>query len=150
MINSDNTDDKTRRPSETIATTDPEGGRPLFLNGWKEIASYLGRGVRTVQRWEALGLPVRRPNSRLRSAVLSTTQEIDTWLQQCGDGRNKVLARALQEAPADAYSALLQQVIALRGQLEQLRAENKALRQKLDMFQSVGGGREREASNNAA
>ena len=31
------------------------------LQGWKEIASELGRSVRTVQRWErTLGLPVRR------------------------------------------------------------------------------------------
>jgi hypothetical protein len=32
------------------------------LTTWKEVAAYLGKGVRTVQRWEAeLGLPVRRP-----------------------------------------------------------------------------------------
>jgi hypothetical protein len=30
-----------------------------LLNGWKEIAGFFGRGVRTVQRWEQqLGLPV--------------------------------------------------------------------------------------------
>ena len=29
------------------------------LNGWKEIANYLGKGVRTVQRYEReFGLPV--------------------------------------------------------------------------------------------
>ena len=37
-------------------------GKKRFLNTWKEIATYMGRGVRTVQRWEReLGLPVRRP-----------------------------------------------------------------------------------------
>ena len=31
------------------------------LDSWKEIAAYLGRGIRTVQRWEAEeGLPVHR------------------------------------------------------------------------------------------
>src|SRR4051812_44515354 len=31
------------------------------LQSWKEIAHYVNRGVRTVQRWEALfGLPVHR------------------------------------------------------------------------------------------
>jgi hypothetical protein len=35
----------------------PDGDR---LEGWKEIATYLRRGVRTVQRWERDGLPVRR------------------------------------------------------------------------------------------
>ena len=34
---------------------------PDRLNGWKEIAGFLGKGVRTVQRWEReLGLPVHR------------------------------------------------------------------------------------------
>jgi hypothetical protein len=52
---------------------------PDFLNGWKEIARYMGRGVRTVQRWEAYGLPVRRVNGS-RGAVISTRSEIDAWL----------------------------------------------------------------------
>ena len=31
------------------------------LNGWKEIAVFLGKGVRTVQRWERdHGLPIHR------------------------------------------------------------------------------------------
>jgi CheY-like chemotaxis protein len=51
------------------------------LNGWKEIASYLGRGIRTVQRWEAdLGLPVRRPRGKDRSAVVALASELDLWL----------------------------------------------------------------------
>jgi CheY-like chemotaxis protein len=52
----------------------------MLLNGWKEIASHLGRGVRTVQRWERLGLPVRRPNRRDRSAVCAFSEEVDQWL----------------------------------------------------------------------
>lgn len=52
------------------------------LNSWKEIATYLGRGVRTVQRWEAeLNLPVHRPRGRSRSAVVAFRQELDDWLQ---------------------------------------------------------------------
>ena len=54
-----------------------------LLNSWKEIAIYLDRGVRTVQRWEAeLGLPVRRPRGKARSAVLALKQELDGWLRQ--------------------------------------------------------------------
>lgn len=53
----------------------------LFLNSWKEIAQYLGRGVRTVQRWEAeLGLPVRRPRGKSRSAVVAVRSELDEWM----------------------------------------------------------------------
>ena len=52
------------------------------LNSWKEIATYLGRGVRTVQRWEAeLNLPVHRPRGKTRSAVVAFRQELDAWLQ---------------------------------------------------------------------
>lgn len=52
-----------------------------MLNSWKEVAVYLGRGVRTVQRWEMdLGLPVRRPRGKPRSAVIALKPEIDQWL----------------------------------------------------------------------
>ena len=52
------------------------------LNSWKEIATYLGRGVRTVQRWEHdLAMPVRRPRAKSRSAVLALPEEIDAWLR---------------------------------------------------------------------
>jgi len=57
------------------------GGK--LLNGWKEIAQYLGRGIRTVQRWEMdLQLPVRRPRGKTRSAVTALTAEIDAWLSR--------------------------------------------------------------------
>jgi len=52
-----------------------------ILNSWKEVAQYLGRGVRTVQRWEhELGLPVRRPRGKSRSAVIAFREELDGWL----------------------------------------------------------------------
>ena len=54
------------------------------LNSWKEIALYLNRGVRTVQRWEAeLNLPIRRPHGRGRSAVVALRSELDLWLRAC-------------------------------------------------------------------
>lgn len=52
------------------------------LNSWKEIATYVGRGIRTVQRWEQeLQLPVRRPRGKQRSAVIALKQDIDLWLR---------------------------------------------------------------------
>ena len=52
-----------------------------FLNGWKEIADYLGKGVCTVQRYEReLHLPARRPADKPRSAVIATSTEIDAWV----------------------------------------------------------------------
>ena len=54
-----------------------------LLSSWKEIAQYFGRGVRTVQRWETtLGLPVRRPHGRSRSAVMAIAGELDEWLSR--------------------------------------------------------------------
>ena len=52
------------------------------LTSWKEIAAYLGKGVRTVQRWESeLDLPVRRPGSE-RHIVLAFPAELEEWARQ--------------------------------------------------------------------
>jgi hypothetical protein len=52
----------------------------VILSGWKEIAKYLNSGVRTSQRWETSGLPVRRPVRSKRSPVLAQSEDIDRWL----------------------------------------------------------------------
>ena len=50
------------------------------LDSWKEIAAYLGRGVRTVQRWEREeGLPVHRLAHEKRGSVYADRQEVDAW-----------------------------------------------------------------------
>lgn len=50
------------------------------LTSWKEIASYLGRSVRTVRRWEATeGLPVRRHLHQKASTVFAHRTDIDEW-----------------------------------------------------------------------
>jgi hypothetical protein len=54
------------------------------LNSWKEIARYMGRAVRTLQRWEEeCQLPIHRPRGRKRSAVFALPTEIDAWLRDC-------------------------------------------------------------------
>lgn len=59
----------------------------VVLNSWKEIATYLGRGVRTVQRYERdLGLPVRRPRGKSRSAVIAMPEDLDAWLRRAPIG----------------------------------------------------------------
>jgi len=53
----------------------------LILNSWKEIASYMGRGVRTVQRWEReLCLPVHRIGNGKRSPVYALVPQLKFWL----------------------------------------------------------------------
>jgi tetratricopeptide (TPR) repeat protein len=50
------------------------------LEGWKEIASYFGRTVRTLQRWERdHALPVRRHLHTDLSSVYADPAELDAW-----------------------------------------------------------------------
>jgi phage terminase Nu1 subunit (DNA packaging protein) len=49
-----------------------------LLSCWKDIANYFGKGVRTVQRWEALGMPVHRPNGD-NSTVFADPRELKNW-----------------------------------------------------------------------
>jgi hypothetical protein len=50
------------------------------LDSWKEIASYLGREVRTVQRWEKReSLPVHRHLHQKIGSVYAFKTEIDKW-----------------------------------------------------------------------
>jgi predicted DNA-binding transcriptional regulator AlpA len=54
---------------------------PQIFSGWKDVANYLGKGVRTVQRYEKeLALPVRRPGGKTRGSVVATRAEIDAWI----------------------------------------------------------------------
>ena len=63
----------------------PEGSPPpgRKLDSWGEIALYLGREVRTVQRWEKTeGLPVHRHEHKKKSTVYAFTGELDAWIKQ--------------------------------------------------------------------
>ncbi len=51
------------------------------LDGWKAIAGYLGRDIRTVQRWElSEGLPIHRLEHKQRASAYAFTAELDAWL----------------------------------------------------------------------
>jgi len=68
--------------------------RADVLDSWKEIAVYLKREVRTVQRWEKnLGLPVRRLSRDKQGAVFAYRSEIDAWWReretQIGDAKTE-------------------------------------------------------------
>jgi len=53
------------------------------LDTWKEIAVYLGRVVRTAQRWQKTeGLPVHRHFHAKASTVYAFKYEVDAWLQR--------------------------------------------------------------------
>jgi len=53
------------------------------LDSWKEIAAYLKKEVRTVQRWEkSSGLPIRRLAHGKLGTVFAYKQELDAWWQE--------------------------------------------------------------------
>jgi len=55
--------------------------RSNVLNSWEEISVFLGRGVRTVQRWERqYDLPIHRVGSGARSPVFALPSELNLWL----------------------------------------------------------------------
>src|SRR5262245_55732654 len=68
-------------------TDQPEVPRPASdapiegrLDSWKEIAAYLGRGSRTVQRWEREeGLPVHRLAHDKRGSIYARRDELASW-----------------------------------------------------------------------
>ena len=88
---------------------------PRALTCWKEIAEYLHKGVRTVQRWEReLGLPIHRPPNRSSGIVRALPAELDAWMK-------------VQQAADDEH----RETEWLRDKVEKLRTENEVLRRAL-------------------
>ena len=113
------------------------------LNSWKEIATYLGRGVRTVQRWESeLQLPVHRPRGKNRSAVIAFREELDQWLSrtplECDNSDNKessdtlrAIAHEMQELALQLFAAAESQTPSERGMLVEAAG---TIVQRLDLW----------------
>ncbi len=66
----------TSKPPPQVQATESGNDR---LDSWKEIAAYLRRDERTVRRWEAEGLPVRRKVHKKQASVFAYKAEIDAW-----------------------------------------------------------------------
>lgn len=53
-----------------------------ILRSWKEIASYAGASVRTLQRWEReFHLPIRRIATKKGAVVFAFRSDLDTWFR---------------------------------------------------------------------
>lgn len=106
------------------------------LTSWKEIAHYLGKGVRTVQRWEQdFGLPVRRPFGSNKKAILARPRDLDAWIALRCSSRSEVAAAwavdhpLMQDPTSRAYSSI-GALSALNAQIATsrlLRSSNRAL-----------------------
>lgn len=125
-----------------------------MLNSWKEIANYAGRGVRTVQRWEAkFGFPVHRLYNGPRSPVMAFVAELDSWfttaamnsgLERRSSARNTRISNPVQvDHPAlvrhlasiselaDSVFNLRNTIRLVRMQRAELRKQNRELRVEL-------------------
>jgi TolB-like protein len=78
----------------------PEPAAEDRLDSWKEVAAYLKRGARTVQRWEReKGLPVRRLRPDKPGSVFAFKSELDAWWS---GSAARELSPALQLSPSVA------------------------------------------------
>ena len=143
----------------TSASSSPKNTASV-LHSWKEIAAYLGRGVRTVQRYErAFHLPVRRLGGKTRGTVVAIPEDLDAWLRvsNFNDGvsesnlwfgdlckslresiqENRELRREnqyLRSANRGAISTLLSTLSALKGEM-------KAVSRASELSRRLNGGR---------
>jgi hypothetical protein len=112
--------DETLGKAAPARTPESVAARGL-LSDWKQIARYLGKGVRTVQRWERdLGLPVRRTHKGPKSGVVAFVAEIDVWVKTRQFRGQKL---AFNES---------ERVAILLRTLKDLRQENQELRRQLE------------------
>jgi len=105
-----------------------------FLSGWKEIGNYLGKGVRTVQRYErTMGLPVRRPAGKSRGSVVAVKAELDGWVTASPIREVFHLRGTIPEHPSATHQIKkgLSELAQLREQMATLRAELKTSVQQL-------------------
>jgi hypothetical protein len=103
-----------------------------ILNGWKEISSHIERGVRTAQRWELqFGMPVHRPASKRRTAVVAFADELDMWLI----GNRAALNGESQNGSDETNPARLQETL-FRLQLEAKELAAKLLHLEQHLHES--------------
>ena len=122
------------RSSEMGCAVPSKPGACNTLGSWKEIASYLGKGVRTVQRWEReFGLPIRRPPQHLRRMVCASPEELDDWLAHSWRQNNGASSPAAAEAvsPMNGNGAHLTDLQANIYQAHKLRSASRQLVQEL-------------------
>jgi hypothetical protein len=94
------------------------------FSGWKDVANYLGKSVRTVQRYEReLGLPIRRPVAKATIAVIATKAELDAWISASPLRHSEVTGNK---------SGMLKEFRMHVKELHQLRHETAQLRQAVN------------------
>ena len=86
----------------------------MILTGWKEISNHLRYGVRTLQRWERKGLPIRRINQTRRSPVIADSDELKASI---------LYRRKLPSGVRDSLRCSLERARELRREVQKNRKE---------------------------
>jgi TolB-like protein/Tfp pilus assembly protein PilF len=70
-------------PGKKLDSVPPQNQDGELLESWGEIANFLGRDARTVQRWEReLGLPIHRVKTGKQGQVYAYRVELENWRKQ--------------------------------------------------------------------
>jgi hypothetical protein len=114
-----------------------------LLTSWKEIAQHLGKGVRTVQRWEhELGLPVRRhEKASSKGSVLIESAELDRWIR-CTFNRDEIPPVQMNWELLERSKQLIEELAILRREhstlIEQSRHARLELKKSRLIIPTVG------------
>jgi hypothetical protein len=130
---------------ESPVTEPSNRGSAGTFDSWKEIATFLRRGVRTVQRWERTeGLPVHRHQHMKRGSVYALESELATWLRarQLKFGLRGVAAKKSQirVAPVVEQLSRLQNLILRQSVLTRELRQLLAQRGRVEYFYEDGAG----------
>jgi hypothetical protein len=104
------------------------------LSGWKDIANYLRKGVRTVQRYEhELNLPVHRlSRGKFGGGVITTRNELDTWIQAETITNHESTKLNLRN---DTFDSLKLEFARMQRNIEALMQARKALQSTVATLQ---------------
>jgi hypothetical protein len=112
----------------TALVTSPPVAKAKVLNTWKEIATYMGRGVRTVQRYERnFHLPVRRVGGKSRKSVLADSRDLDAWLRSAALGESTSTSNVVSFQALTTIPHAVTEAKGLREQCDLLRAANREI-----------------------
>ncbi len=118
-------------------------GQQQVFTSWKEIASYLGKSVRTVQRWEReFALPIQRPYVKEKGNVRAYRTELDDWAartwSQRSSKRDAAEMHAQQQFVVGESIAISRQLrVAHRAVLEQMKASLDQLKESCRQLQEA-------------
>jgi hypothetical protein len=100
------------------------GNDDEILDSWKEIAVFLRRGVRTVQRWEMTeGLPVRRHDHMKRGSVYALRSDIMLWVRTRQFGQKAPVHRSPMHRSGELRTQVAQQRHIIHELADQLQMQ---------------------------